>query len=125
MNFVEFIKMKYPIEEKLAREKANPITVVMENDDLPYDDIKLVDGTYQKVVELSNTEFIPVIELLSLNEKYFQDGKDKDLEEVWNAYKDQVELAGLSIAELSDLAEEYQKMKRKREKLINVSSSQV
>ena len=66
MTLKEYIKEYYPIKEKLQIIKSDPIKMIMEQDDLPYDSIVSVDGKLQKVVYISEEDFIPVLECLSL-----------------------------------------------------------
>ena len=56
MNLVEFIDEYYPIDEKIKQYEADPFKRIMDNDDLPYDDIRMYEGKLQKVVYLSDDE---------------------------------------------------------------------
>ena len=58
MTLKEYIKEYYPIKEKLQIIKSDPIKMIMEQDDLPYDSIVSVDGKLQKVVYISEEDFI-------------------------------------------------------------------
>ena len=123
MTLVEFIKERYPIDNKLEQLKADPIKRIMESDFLPCDAVRLVDGVLQKVVELSDERYMPVVELISYCKEDIEQSNDKELKEVWFAYMDNVTVKDVSFDQLISASSEYMRLRKKKEELINACIS--
>ena len=118
MNLKEFVRDKYPIGDRIRRMKEDPITQVMENDDLPYDEIKLVDGIYQKVVMLDDTEYIAITDLLMLTKEEVDQMKDESFKQVYKAFMENVEVEIVDINNISNSLKELDSMKKRKQELL-------
>lgn len=118
MTLKEYIRDYYPIQEKLQIIKNDPIKRIMEQDDLPYDGIVVVDGKLQKVVYSSDDEFIPVLEILSYNKEEVEKSTDTEFKTIWNAYMDNVEVTDLNLETIMAASKEYIENKKRKEALL-------
>ncbi|MCI9050354.1 MAG: hypothetical protein HFI05_00280 [Lachnospiraceae bacterium] len=118
MTLKEYIKEYYPIKEKLQIIKSDPIKMIMEQDDLPYDSIVSVDGKLQKVVYISEEDFIPVLEILSYSKEEVEKSKDIEFKEVWKTYMDNVEITDLNLENLMTISKEYIESRKRKEALL-------
>lgn len=118
MTFLEFIDEYYDISHQLEMLKRDPIKQIMENDDLPYDDIRYVDGQLQKVVEVADDTYIPVVELISWDEKDIKGINDADIVVAWYAYMEQVDVKEFSIDMIRSSAKLYIENKKAKEGLV-------
>lgn len=109
MRIRQFIDKYYPMKEKLEQMRGDPILAVNEKDDLPYDAIMVVEGTLQKVVEVSEDTYVPVTELLSFNRDDVEKLASKEYLETWDAYMDQIDMSDMSIKQIIDAATVYRK----------------
>jgi len=123
VTLVEFIKERYPIDDKLEQLKTNPIKRIMESDFLPCDAVKMVDGVFQKVVELSDEQYIPVVELLSYSKEDIEQSNDQELKDVWFAYMDNVTVKDVSFDQIMSASSEFMRLRKKKEELINACTS--
>ena len=123
MNLVEFIDEYYPIDEKIKQYEADPFKRIMDNDDLPYDDIRMYEGKLQKVVYLSDDEVIPVFELLSYTAEDIKKLNNAELSSVYNAYMDNIDVTDMTIEEIMSAVQDYSRAKENKERLLNACIS--
>lgn len=102
MTLYEYVREVYPIQDKIARILKDPRQVILERDDLPCDDVKMVDGVYQKVVYISDDEFVPVVDLLDYREDDMAEASP-ELRKVWENYINSV---SIEICDFESLASE-------------------
>ena len=120
MNFVEFIKNEYPEAiEKIKAYKSDPITRIMESDDLPYDDIRVVEGQLQKVVYLNDDDVITVFDLLTYTKEDIESMKDnEELKAAYMGYMDLVDITDMTIDNIMKSVQEYKAVKESKGKLL-------
>lgn len=111
MNILEYIEEFYPIRDRVERLIKDPYTLVKESDDLPFDEIKYIDGKIQKVVECADGEYIPVFDLLLYDKEDVLKMQDSAFKEMYLAYIDQIDIKSVSIQEIMSAVREYEKHK--------------
>lgn len=119
MTFREYISEMYPIEDKLRAIASDPYTAILENDDLPYDDIRMVDGVLQKVVEISSDSYISIMELLSYDAADVEKMKDEEFKQLYYAYMDNVEVSPLTLERIMSSVREVRKHKEAKKELLS------
>jgi len=118
MTLLEYIDDYYPIRDQVERKIKDPITMIMEKDDLPCDDVKAVDGKLQKVVYMTDDEYIPVIELLSYVREEVERMPDSDFKEVWFAYMDNITVNDMDLRTIVEVSKQYTTAKERKEELV-------
>ena len=113
MTLREYIEEQYPIDKLIEKVVSDPYTRVMEADVLPYDKICMFDGKLQKVVEISDDEVIPVVDLLSLEEQDLK-GCSPEFVDTYRAYMDNVVLEDVNVQEIMGISRNYKKNKEKK-----------
>lgn len=106
MKIQEFIETKYGVG-RYKKLISDPYEMVMEQDDLPCDDIRLVDGRLQKVVFLNDEDFITVLELLSYTKEEMGRSKDSDLRNVYFAYMENVTISPMDLESIMKSASQF------------------
>ena len=119
MTFIEYIDTKYPIEEKIKQLRSDPIKQILERDDLPYDEVKYVDGELQKVISLSDGSYVPVIEVLSYCKEDVAKIEDVEMRNAFSAYMDNIDITDMSIDAIMSASRDYIKNRKHKEELIN------
>lgn len=118
MYMKEFVTSVYPIKELVRNVLSNPLVTVMKRDDLPYDDIRLVDGELQKVIFINDEEeFIPVLELLSYSEEDIRKLGDEQMRQVYEAYMENVDVEDMELANLIEASKRYRAKQREKKEL--------
>ncbi len=121
MTIREFIDEYYPIRDIVKRITTDPVTKVMEMDDLPFDEVIEFDGVLQKVVYTSSHIAVPVIELLGTSERDVEKLPDGDeYKELYKIYMENVSVTNIQLEELMGLSKAYLELKQKRRELCNV-----
>ena len=109
MTLREYIDEQYPVNNLIEHYTKDPYTRVMNADFLPYDKICMYDGKLQKVVEISDDEVIPVLDLLSYDErdvvKCSQEFKD-----AYYAYMDNIVLESVDVQDIIHMSRNYKKL---------------
>lgn len=118
MTFKEYIKEYHPIKEQVYRKLKDPVSLILERDDLPCDEVRAVDGVLQKVVYISDEEFVPVFDLLSYTKEDVEKLKDADFKKVWLAYMENVDVQDLDIDSIITASKEYQNSRKRKKELI-------
>lgn len=114
MKFREYIDRYYPIREKVMRKLKDPVQRVMEEDDLPCDDVRAVDGQLQKVVYLNTDEYVSVLDLLSNTKEDIEKMPDCDYKCTWLAYMENVHVEDMTLEELVGMSREYKQNQLRR-----------
>lgn len=117
MTFREFIADYYPIKDRIAAIQSDPIKMIMESDSLPCDDVKFIDGSLQKVVEVTEGVFVPVLDLLAYSESDIS-SMDPDLRKVYQVYMENIEYSDLDIESIMSSARRYKENLAKKETLL-------
>lgn len=118
MTLREYINTIYPIDALIEVIKSDPIKAIMENDDLPYDEIRMYDGVMQKVVELEDGTFIGVMELLSYTKEDVLKLKDEELRNAYFAYMDNVVIEPVTLEYIMSSARELKKRKEQKKEML-------
>lgn len=109
----DYIQEQYPIKGIIERYASDPYTRIMNADCLPYDRICMYDGKLQKVVEVSDEEVIPVLDVLSWEESDLE-GCSQEYKDIYHAYMDNVVLESLDVQEIINLSKSYKQSKEKK-----------
>lgn len=106
MTLVDYINSYYDVRDKIRDKIKDPITRIMEEDALPCDGVKMVDGEYQKVVYVDDEdgEFIPVLSLLGETEESIKKITDPIFVEIWHAYMSNIKLEDFDIKDIINSA---------------------
>lgn len=124
MTLKEYVQRGNKFKSIVRQRIKDPITVVMEQDDLPYDAIMPVEGIIQKVVYISDDMFVPVIELISYYKKEVENMKDENFKNAYFAYMDNVEVEDVDLESIINMSREYLEKKEQKEGLLrNVRDS--
>lgn len=118
MTLIEFTRDIYKIEDRVQRICQDPVKMVMENDDLPCDGVRCIDGEMQKVIEVSSDVYIPVLELISYTKEDIEASNDEDLKAVWEAYMGNVKIEYLTFEGIMAAARDYYARKHKCEEML-------
>lgn len=117
MTILEYIKEYHSIDEQVKRKLKDPVTLVMERDSLPCDDVLPVDGKLQKVVFYTSDDYIPVVDLLSYSKKDIDAQENVELRETWYAYMENVEQKVLDLEELMSVSKQYVEAQQRKKEL--------
>lgn len=96
------------------RKLKDPVQRVMEEDDLPCDDVRAVDGQLQKVVYLNTDEYVSVLDLLSNTKEDIEKMPDCDYKSTWLAYMENVHVEDMTLEELVGMSREYKQNQLRR-----------
>ena len=118
MTLHEYVRTVYDIRDKVKRIKADPVQAIRDRDDMPYDDIRLVDGKLQKVVMLSDDEYISIVDLLGYTEEEVDKCNSIELKDVWHAYMENIVLEDMDIKSIMSSCRKLAENKEKRENLV-------
>lgn len=118
MTLKEYIRDYHPIKEQVQRKLKSPITLILEQDSLPCDGVKPVDGTLQKIVYISDDEYVPVLDLLSYTKEDIEKLGDEDFKSTWFAYMENVDSDDVDINSIMMASKEYQAAKKRKKELI-------
>lgn len=118
MTLSEYIDEQFPIDKMIELYNSDPITRIMEADSLPCDKVMMYDGKLQKVVEISDGEYISVFDLISM-EASEAATMPIEFQEVYNAYMDNIELTDVSVDDILNLSRKYKKMQMERKERLN------
>lgn len=125
MNILEFIEQYYPIMDRVKDKLSDPYKRIAEMDDLPYDKIGPDEnGHVTKLVEVDETTYISVAELISYSEEDIKKMEDEALKNVWYAYMDNVDIMDLNFVDLQECVRSYLSQSEKRKEQLDVLSVQ-
>lgn len=117
MTIPEFIREQNLIDSiKLA---MDPIQLVAKNDDLPYDEIMIIDNQYQKIVFDREENPIPIIELLGYTAMDIERINNPTLTEVWTVYHEDINIQDFDPT-LIQVSQAYVKNKMKKKEQLSV-----
>ena len=118
MTLKEYIKGNIKLYEKIETTVNNPLKRIME-DDLPYDAILFVDGMLQKVVYITEDEFITLSELLSYYPEEVAKMEDGDFKATYNAYMYNVDVEDENLSSIMSALKEYKENLERKENLLS------
>lgn len=112
MTIIDFIRDKYPIEDRIRSMQANPYQVVANEDGLPYDEIGPdEDGNITKLVIVNDDgRKVSVVDLITSTKEELE--RDPELKNAYDIYMTQVEIEDVNLSDIKRMANSY-KMKRK------------
>lgn len=119
----QFIMNCYDIDNLVRAKLQDPLKQIMEEDCLPCDAVRPVDGTLQKVVFLDDTEdeYISVVELLSMDEDDARKHENADMFDIWSTYMSELVIEPLTMDMLINSAKLFmQSYRKKQETLLDV-----
>lgn len=119
MTIVEFIDDYYPIDDLIKEVKCDPIQRVLNNDDLPCDDVRFIDGELQKVVEISADVYVPVVEILSYCKEDVDAMTDTDFKNTYYTYMTLIDVEDVTIENIMSASRDYRKNKQAKDSLLN------
>lgn len=119
MTFRDYIKTKFPIDKIIDDIVSDPVTAVMENDDLPCDAICVIDGVLQKAIELSDGTYMSVINLLSYTKEDVEKMTDEDFKKVYQSYMDNIEIESYTIESIMSSVRNIRLHREAQEELLN------
>ena len=120
MKLPEYVRTIYPIKDIVMQIKMNPIKLIAEQDDLPYDSIRQVDGEFRKVVEFGDSDgFIPVIDLVSLTEEDLTRINNPDLTALYRTYMTKVEVLNLDFQEILQVSKAYRQRAEEKDRWLS------
>ena len=114
MNIVEYIDRYHNIDVELNALKSNPVKMVEERDDLPYENIVLVDGQWQKIVYINDIDYVTITELLSYYPEDVENMKNKDFINTYKAYMNSVEVKDLDLDSIIGSLKSYREIQEKK-----------
>lgn len=122
MRIWEFIDKHYTEVISFINDvTADPVRMVLENDDLPYDDVRMCDGQLQKVVLINDDdEFIPVMDLLQHNKEEIEAMPDCDFKRLYQAYMSNVKIDDVNLEKMRTLIRAMHDKEKERVRLLNV-----
>lgn len=112
MTFQEYIKKHYDVSARIRARIINPKEVIKNRDDLPYDDIKYVDGELQKIVYIDDDDFISVAELISYTIDDISKIPNNDLKQLYDNYMSQINVEDVDLLSLISAAQVFMKDKK-------------
>lgn len=118
MTLCEYVRSYYPIKQRIQNRLSNPVQQVMEADQLPYDEILPVEGIYQKVVYLTDEDYITVTELLSFSDEDMKTMPDCELKDVWKVYMENIDITDFNVLEIMNSAKRYFEEREKRGEVV-------
>lgn len=110
MTLKDYIEEQFPIDRLISQYASDPIARIMNADGLPFDKICVYEGKLQKVVEISEDEYVSVLDLISLEEKDLK-GCAPEFIAVYHAYMDNIELEDVDVLEILNISRNYRKRK--------------
>ncbi|WP_289749870.1 hypothetical protein [Bacteroides acidifaciens] len=119
----EFIAGCYDIDSLVRAKLQDPLKQIMEADCLPCDGVRPVEGVLQKVVFLDDTEeeFIPVVELLAMDEDDASKHENADMLDIWKTYMGELKVEPMTMDMLINSAKLFmQNYKSRQESLLDV-----
>lgn len=119
MTIPEFIDERFPIDDLIAEMKSSPIQRVLDNDDLPCDDVRYVNGALQKVVEVTADVYVPVTEILSYCKEDVDKMNDVDFKNAYTAYMGLIDVTDVNIESIMSAVREYKANMEKKEGLLS------
>lgn len=115
MNILEFIETQYPIKDIVKERLADPYTRIAQLDCLPYDIIGPdSEGHLTKLVEISDTRTISVMELIAYTREDIVKLNDLELLNVWEAYMEEVDIEDLNVSDIMACVKQYKMMGEER-----------
>lgn len=110
MNLREYANSeRFNLQERKEIFNNDPVKVIMENDDLPYDEIMMYEGKLQKVVHVDDGRVISIVDLLSYMKVTDISEKDIPLREVYGAYMDNVSVNDPTFKQIQELLQRARK----------------
>lgn len=97
----------------------DPLKIIAERDDIPYDAIESVDGILQKVIYLSDDTPEPVIDMLSYTPAYAQKIYNEADFKIWQSFSDKVALTDVDMFEITKLRENIEASQRKKRGMLD------
>lgn len=123
MNILEFIQSQYPIRDKVVAKLEDPYTRIANMDDLPYDLIGPDEvGHITKLVEVDDSRYISVVELIGMTKEDVAASGDTALELVWENYMSQIDLCDLNIVDIMECVKQHQSIEAERKEQLGVLS---
>lgn len=123
MNMLDFIETQYPIKDRVKDRLSDPYKRVAEMDSLPYDVIGPDEnGVVTKLIEIDDTTFIPVVELISYSRGDVEKMTDEAFKVAYFAYMDNVDIMDVSFIDLQECAREFIANSQKRRSKLDVLS---
>jgi len=124
MKMREYIDRFYPIREKVEQKIKDPVQRVLEEDDLPCDEVLPVNGALQKVVYINTSEYVPVIELLSYSKQDIEKlPVGDDFRSTWEVYMENVDVQIVTIQELISASQDYMQLQKRRKEMVDRCTS--
>lgn len=117
-TILDFIEKEYDITPRLRAKYADPIKRIEEEDDLPFDEIKCIDGDYLKVVYINDDNYITVIDLLSYRKEDVEKMEPSDFKDTYIAYMQNVTIEEGQLEFLMTTAREYKKTREHKKELV-------
>lgn len=104
MNLKEYIaEGRYDLEARKELFLSDPVKLIMDSDDLPFDDIMAIEGKLQKVVFVEDDRAVGIADLLSYEKEEDIPEGDVGLREVWRAYMDNVSVEEAGFQQILEL----------------------
>lgn len=123
MNIKEFIASQYPIKDRVRDKLSDPYKRIAEMDSLPYDVIGPDDnGIVTKLVEIDETTFIPVMELITYTRDDVEKMNDEAFKIAYFAYMDNVDVMDVSFVDLQECARAFLRSSQNRRDKLGVLS---
>lgn len=123
MNILEFIEEQYPIRDRVIVKLEDPYTRVKNMDDLPFDIIGPDEvGHITKLVEVEDSKFISVVELIGMTRDDVLHTGDAALLIVWENYMSQVDLHDMNIIDIMESVRAHQDIEKARKGQLDVLS---
>lgn len=123
MQIVEFIEQQYPIRDKVVCKLEDPYKRIANMDDLPFDIIGPDEvGHITKLVEVEDSRFISVLELIGMTRDDVVHTGDSALLIVWENYMSQIDLHDMNIVDIMESVRTHQDIERMRKEQLGVLS---
>lgn len=123
MNIIQFIQEQYPIRDRVQAKLEDPYTRIANMDDLPYDLIGPDEvGHITKLVEVDDSRYISVVELIGMTREDIIAANDSALELVWENYMSQIDLHDLNIVDIMECVKQHQSIEQERKERMDVLS---
>lgn len=123
MRITEFIEEQYPIRDKIIVKLEDPYKRIANMDDLPYDLIGPDEvGHITKLVEVEDSKFISVVELIGMTREEVLHTGDSALLIVWENYMSQIDLHDMNIIDIMESVRTHQNIERARKEQLGVLS---
>lgn len=123
MQILEFIEKQYPIRDKVVGKLEDPYKRIANMDDLPFDIIGPDEvGHITKLVEVEDSRFISVVELIGMTRDDVVHSGDSALLIVWENYMSQIDLHDMNIVDIMESVRTHQDIERTRKEQLDVLS---